>query len=97
MATMNISLPDAMKAFVEEQAAERGFETVSEYVRSILRDVQERHAERERINALLLEGLNSGRPEPMTDEDWEFIQSEALRRVAERKGRADGRQGAQGR
>ncbi len=96
MATMNISLPDAMKSFVEDQAAKRGFETVSEYVRSILREVQERHAERERIDALLLEGLNSGPPEPMTDQDWDFIRSEARRRAA-RKGRTDGRDGAEGR
>lgn len=96
MATMNVSLPDAMKAFVEDQAAKRGFETVSEYVRSILREVQERHAERERINALLLEGLK-GPFEPMTDEDWEFIQSEAIRRAAARKERADDRAGAKGR
>src|SRR5262249_22725439 len=49
MATMNISLPDSMKAFIEEQAARKGFGPVSEYVRSVIREVQERQAERERI------------------------------------------------
>jgi toxin ParE1/3/4 len=34
MATMNISIPDGMKAFVEEQAAKQGFGTVSEYIES---------------------------------------------------------------
>jgi hypothetical protein len=43
-----------------------------------------RETERERINALLREGLNSGPPGPMTDEDWEFIQREA-RRLGERR------------
>ncbi len=33
MSTMNISLPDTMKAFVDEQVAERGYGTSSEYVR----------------------------------------------------------------
>lgn len=97
MATMNISLPDAMKTFVEEEAAKRGFETVSEYVRSILREVQERQAERERINALLLEGVRSGPATPMTEEDWEFIRREARRRAAATRGPADGREGAAGR
>ena len=35
--TMNISLPDAMKAFVEEQVQSGGFGTVSEYVRDLVR------------------------------------------------------------
>jgi antitoxin ParD1/3/4 len=55
MATMNISLPDEMKAFVEDQATEKGFGTVSEYVRSIIREVQERHVERDRQDSLLLD------------------------------------------
>jgi len=33
MATMNISLPDALKAFVDQQVQSRGFGTGSEYVR----------------------------------------------------------------
>jgi len=36
MATMNISIPDEMKAFVEEQAARSGFGTVSEYMRGLI-------------------------------------------------------------
>ncbi|MFO0892908.1 MAG: ribbon-helix-helix domain-containing protein [Isosphaeraceae bacterium] len=40
MATMNISLPDSMKAFVETQARKEGFGTVSEYLRSIIREVR---------------------------------------------------------
>jgi Arc/MetJ-type ribon-helix-helix transcriptional regulator len=35
MATMNISLPESMKEFIEKQSAIKGFRTVSEYVRSI--------------------------------------------------------------
>ena len=45
MATMNISIPDEMKAFVEEQAAKSGFGTVSEYMRVLIRGVQERQAD----------------------------------------------------
>ncbi|MGQ0567669.1 MAG: ribbon-helix-helix domain-containing protein [Gemmobacter sp.] len=37
MATMNISLPDDMKAFVDEQVRTRGYMTASEYVRDVLR------------------------------------------------------------
>ena len=37
MATMNISLPDEMKEWVEEQAATGRFANVSDYVRDVLR------------------------------------------------------------
>ena len=44
MATMNISLPDEMKSFIEEQSTKQGFGTVSEYMRTLIREVQERQA-----------------------------------------------------
>ena len=44
MATMNISLPDPMKEFVEAQAQKEGFGSVSEYLRAMIREVQKRQA-----------------------------------------------------
>lgn len=49
MATMNISLPDALKSFVERQVADRGYGTTSEYVRELIRRDQERDALREAL------------------------------------------------
>lgn len=49
---MNISLPDALKSFVDEQVEARGFGTSSEYVRALLR----REQEHEQLRNLLLEG-----------------------------------------
>lgn len=56
MTTMNISLPEALKAFVDEQVAGRGYGTSSEYVRELIR----RDQDRQRIRALLLDGATSG-------------------------------------
>ena len=56
MATMNVSLPDEMKTFVETQAAKEGFGTTSEYLRSVIRDAQKRLA-KQALEAKLLEGL----------------------------------------
>ena len=42
MSTMNISLPDTLKSFVDELVAERGFGTISEYVRELIRKEQDR-------------------------------------------------------
>ncbi len=79
MATMNISLPDAMKEFVEAQAAKEGYGSVSEYLRTVIRDIQKRQAKQE-LDAKLLEALQSGPAEPMTREDWDELE----RRVWER-------------
>ena len=65
--TMNISLPDVMKAFVEEQVQSGGFGTVSEYVRDLVRRDQKDHAQA-KLEALLLEGLESGEPVPLNAE-----------------------------
>lgn len=55
MSTMNISLPDTLKSFVDTQVSERGFGTSSEYVRELIRTDQDRRQLRE----LLLQGAQS--------------------------------------
>jgi antitoxin ParD1/3/4 len=55
MGTMNISLPDSLKAFVEEQVERGDYSTSSEYVRELLR----REQDRSRLRDLLLEGAAS--------------------------------------
>jgi len=55
MSTMNISLPDALKAFVDEQVNMRGYGTSSEYVRELIRKDQDR----QRLRDLLLDGAGS--------------------------------------
>lgn len=48
---MNVSLPDSLKQFVDEQVSERGFGTTSEYVRELIRYDRDRSLLRERILA----------------------------------------------
>lgn len=55
MSTMNISLPEALKAFVDEQVTDKGYSTSSEYVRELIR----RERDKERLRQLLLEGAAS--------------------------------------
>ena len=75
MTTMNISLPDEMKAFIEAQMVTEGYASASEYLRTLIRDVQKRRAKQE-LEAKLLEGLQGPAVE-MTREDWESIRREA--------------------
>ena len=55
MSTMNISLPETLKSFVDEQVNSRGFGTSSEYVRELIRKDQERL----QLRGLLLAGVRS--------------------------------------
>jgi antitoxin ParD1/3/4 len=60
MSTMNISLPEALKAFVDEQVGTRGYGTSSEYVRELIR----RDQDRLRLRGLLLDGAASAPAAP---------------------------------
>jgi antitoxin ParD1/3/4 len=51
---MNISLPSALKAFVDGHVAEGHYATASEYVRELIRNDAKAKAQ---LEALLLEGL----------------------------------------
>ena len=82
---MNISLPAPLKRFIDEQIAAGCYSSASEYVRDLIRGDEKRRAE-ERLEALLLEGLE-GQESPLTREDWTAIRNEALSRVAARKKR----------
>jgi antitoxin ParD1/3/4 len=68
MSTMNISLPESLKSFVDEQVVGRGFGTSSEYVRELIRKDQDR----ERLRGLLLKGANS---KPSTPADSAYFAS----------------------
>jgi antitoxin ParD1/3/4 len=81
MVTVTISLPDSLKTFMEGQIANRGFGNVSEYVRSLLRDAQVKEND-ERLQALLLEGLSSGRGQAVTEEFWSELKVEAAELLA---------------
>ena len=55
MSTMNISLPDSLKSFVDEQVGERHYGTSSEYVRDLIRKDQDR----QQLRKLLVKGGES--------------------------------------
>ena len=60
MATMNISLPDQMKAWVEAQVATGQYANASDFVRDLLRDHYQRHEKLERLQEMIRAGEESG-------------------------------------
>ncbi|TCR92159.1 type II toxin-antitoxin system ParD family antitoxin [Rhizobium sp. BK376] len=86
MPTVTISLPESLKTFMETQIANKGFGNVSEYVRSLLREAQEKENDA-RLQALLLEGLSSGKGEGVTEQFWTGLKAEAAELLAKGKSR----------
>lgn len=77
---LNISLSDQVQTFVEEQAIAAGFNSANEYVYHLILREQERLAQQQRIESLLVEGLESGEPIEATDNWWEQKRTQLVER-----------------
>jgi antitoxin ParD1/3/4 len=73
-----------MKTWVEEQVAEGGYSTPSEFVRQLLRAEQQRQM-REQIDRNLLKALDSGAATDLTAADWDNIRRRVFAKKARRK------------
>ena len=60
MATMNISLPNAMKQWVEQQAQSGSYSNSSDYMRDLIRRDQDKAVKIANMQALVTEGIESG-------------------------------------
>ena len=83
MSTMNISLPDTLKSFVDEQVSQRGYGTSSEYVRELIRKDQDRL----QLRNLMLAGAASAPAAPADTSYFEGLRDRV------RKGARAGAQG----
>jgi antitoxin ParD1/3/4 len=77
MTTMNISLPENLKGFIDTQVQAGGYSTSSEYIRELIRADQKKKLE-QRLHSLLLEGLESGEPIPVDAAYWEAKRRQLL-------------------
>jgi antitoxin ParD1/3/4 len=85
MQTMNISLPDPMKQYVEERVSAGAYSSASEYVRELVRADQKRHA-KEELEQILLNAMNSGDPFEVTPEMLDDVKQKLRVRAAQRNG-----------
>jgi antitoxin ParD1/3/4 len=79
---LTISLPESMRDFIERETVEGHYATPSEYVRDLVEEALDRKNE-ERLEKLLLEGLDSGPAIRVTPEFWQELRSE----LAEKHGK----------
>ena len=71
MSTMNISLPDSLKDYVDEQVGECGYGTSSEYVRDLIRKDQDR----KRLRTMILQGATSSLADPADADYFESLRA----------------------
>ena len=70
--TMNVALPEQLRAYVAERVQSGHYGNTSEYVRDLIRrDQREQRAQR--LRALLEEGLASGPATPMSQAEWDDL------------------------
>ena len=77
MTTMNISLPDSLKSFVDEQVAQRGYGTSSEYVRELI----SKDADILRLRGMLLKGAASAPAAPVDAEYFSALRERVQKRA----------------
>ena len=73
---MNISLPESLKTFVDEQVRRRAYGSSSEYVRELIRKDQDR----QRMRSLLLDGAASPAGAPADGRYFDGLRDRILRR-----------------
>jgi antitoxin ParD1/3/4 len=78
MTTMNVSLPDELKAFVDQQVAAHGYASTSEYLRDLIR----KQRDIEQVRQMLLDGANSGPGKRIDDAWFAELRAKARRRTA---------------
>jgi antitoxin ParD1/3/4 len=78
MQVNELSLPESLAKFVEQEVAEGGYESADRYIRHLISAEQKRRA-KERLEALMVEGLESGKPVEATPEWWAELWAEVER------------------
>jgi antitoxin ParD1/3/4 len=84
METMNISLPENLRDFVQKQVETAGYGSASEYIRELIRSDQTRRAQ-EALEQEILKGLTSGPGKRMTKDDWQAIRQDVVRRASAKR------------
>jgi len=86
METINIALPNSLKAYVHQRVEQGGYSSASEYIRELIR-LDQRESAQALLEAELIKGLASGPPRRMAAEDWSKIRREVKGRISDHKPR----------
>jgi antitoxin ParD1/3/4 len=85
MTSLNISLPEPLREWIETQVKRGRYGNASEYLRDLIRRDQERQAQ-DRLEDILLEGIKSGPVSYLTKRDWAELRTDVAERLEKRRG-----------
>ena len=86
MSSLNISVPQSLRKFIDQRTKETSHSTPTEYIRSLIREDQKRaRAQRGQLVKLLDEGLESGEPIPVTPEYLTGLRRRMQSKIDERR------------
>ena len=71
MTILNISLPEDLKTFREEQVAQGEYNTTEDYIQNLIRKEQQKQEQQKQIESMLIEGLDSGELIEAPEEWWD--------------------------
>ncbi len=78
MVTFNITLPEDVADIAKEKAAAGGFANTADYLQAMVTNTLDQQS-RERLEDLLIEGLESSPPIEVTDEYWQQKKQDLIR------------------
>lgn len=82
--SLNISLPKTLKTYVTRRVSQKHFSNPSDYIRTLIREDRV-HQEEEKLEQMLVEGIESGPAELMTQKDWNALWGRARKEAKRRR------------
>ena len=76
MTTINLTLPDSLKDFVQEHFSSAGYDNPSDYILALIRADQRQKAQ-DNLEQALLKGLHSGASISVDDQFWNRLHRRA--------------------
>ena len=80
--TINLSLPETIEKFIEEQLVSKGYSNSAEYILSLIHQEQARVT---RIESLLLAGLDNGNSIEVTEDWWEQKRTQLVQNLDQKR------------
>jgi antitoxin ParD1/3/4 len=70
MTTLTVTLTESLTLYLQEQIASGYYTNANDYIQTL---IQQDRSRKQYLEPLILEGITSGAPTPMTNDDWNEI------------------------
>jgi len=80
MTQFNISLPPAVEEYLHQQISQGDYKNLEDYIYHLILEDQKRNTQ-EKLETMLVDGLDSGAPIPITEEWWQQKRAELVKKL----------------